>query len=240
MSVTLRWLLRWLASVSAGLAVAAASAQPTLQALDWSALRPAAQVEVNPFAGLPDHQFDDLAQLVRLDALLMAGQGDPVALAAQRQRIDQRLAEQAVATAELLAERLRMIERRRANAEATDPTLDGAVVQLNGYLVPAGVAVGPDGAAPAAMYFLVPELGACSHRPPPPPNQLVRISLDAQAASADPRRPVRVTGRLRVQPETRAVHLVDGFLSLKSGYAMSDAVFESLGPVSFAAPLTLH
>lgn len=231
---------RWLAGVSAGLALAATAAQPEPQALDWSALRPAAAVDVDPFAGLPDHQFEDLAQLVRLDALLAAGQGDPAQVSAQRERIALRLAEQGVPTAELLAERQRVIARRRAQAETTNPAFDGTRVQITGFLVAAGTVPGPDdGAATSATHFLVPLLGACSHRLPPP-NQLVRVNLDAQATAVDPRRPVRLTGRMWARPETRAVRMVDGVVPVQSGYSMSDFDVEFPGPLAFATPLTPH
>lgn len=90
------------------------------------------------------------------------------------------------------------------------PELDGKRVRLAGYTTPVGF--GEDETA----FLLVPELGACIHVPPPPPNQIVYV----EEAAGDPEmfEPVWVTGTLRADPV--ATILAD------VGYRLEDVVAE--------------
>jgi hypothetical protein len=72
------------------------------------------------------------------------------------------------------------------------PELDGKRVRLAGYTTPVGF--GEDETA----FLLVPELGACIHVPPPPPNQIVYVEEAAGAPKMF--EPVWVTGTLRADP----------------------------------------
>ena len=60
----------------------------------------------------------------------------------------------------------------------------------------------------------------CSHLPPPPPNQLVRVRLldDPQGQSLYV--PVRVTGRLRVEPSDATIFILDGEARMFSGWTL--------------------
>lgn len=72
------------------------------------------------------------------------------------------------------------------------PELDGKRVRIAGYTTPVGF-----GETDKA-FLLVPELGACIHVPPPPPNQIVYV---AQAAGEPEMfEPVWITGTLRADP----------------------------------------
>ncbi|HEY0180128.1 MAG TPA: DUF3299 domain-containing protein [Dokdonella sp.] len=55
----------------------------------------------------------------------------------------------------------------------TVAALDGRRVALPGYVVPLDV----DGEGRMSAYFFVPTLGACIHVPPPPPDQIVYVTL---------------------------------------------------------------
>lgn len=54
-----------------------------------------------------------------------------------------------------------------------EKSLDGARVKLPGFIVP--LDIGKDGLV--SEFFLVPYFGACIHVPPPPPNQIVYVTL---------------------------------------------------------------
>ena len=69
--------------------------------------------------------------------------------------------------------------------------LDGQRVRLAGYTTPVGFA------EEETDFLLVPELGACIHVPPPPPNQIVYVP---DAPQAEMFAPVWVTGTLRAEP----------------------------------------
>ena len=55
----------------------------------------------------------------------------------------------------------------------TIPELDKTHVKLPGYIVPVDV----DEKQKMSSFFLVPYFGACIHVPPPPPNQIVYVTL---------------------------------------------------------------
>jgi hypothetical protein len=90
------------------------------------------------------------------------------------------------------------------------PELDGKRVRLAGYTTPVGFA------EDETSFLLVPELGACIHVPPPPPNQIVYVDQ----AKGDPEMfaPVWVTGTLRADPVPTILADV--------GYRLEDVVAE--------------
>lgn len=72
------------------------------------------------------------------------------------------------------------------------PELDGKRVRIAGYTTPVGFS------EEETSFLLVPELGACIHVPPPPPNQIVYVA--AAEGSPEMFAPVWVTGTLRADP----------------------------------------
>lgn len=88
--------------------------------------------------------------------------------------------------------------------------LDGQRVRIAGYTTPVGFAEDEQ------RFLLVPELGACIHVPPPPPNQIVYV----ETADTTPQMfaPVWITGTLRARPV--ATILAD------AGYTMDDVTTE--------------
>ncbi|MEM0907906.1 MAG: DUF3299 domain-containing protein [Pseudomonadota bacterium] len=88
--------------------------------------------------------------------------------------------------------------------------LDGKRVRLAGYTTPVGFSENE------TRFLLVPELGACIHVPPPPPNQIVYVG-DA-AGDVDMFAPVWVTGTLKAAPL--------GTILADVGYQLVDAVAE--------------
>ena len=80
-----------------------------------------------------------------------------------------------------------------ASADAPVVTdLDGIRVKLPGYLVPITLE-----GEKLKDFLMVPYFGACIHVPPPPPNQVVFVSLPEAVAVEDPYGPHWVTGVLR-------------------------------------------
>ncbi|MEM8853783.1 MAG: DUF3299 domain-containing protein [Pseudomonadota bacterium] len=72
------------------------------------------------------------------------------------------------------------------------PELDGKRVRIAGYTTPVGFGEDETG------FLLVPELGACIHVPPPPPNQIVLVN--EAKGSPEMFAPVWVEGTLRADP----------------------------------------
>jgi uncharacterized protein len=73
----------------------------------------------------------------------------------------------------------------------TEPSLEGKLVKLPGYVVPL-----EESKAGLTEFLLVPYFGACIHTPPPPANQIVTV-LPAKPAGFRSMDTVWVSGRLR-------------------------------------------
>jgi hypothetical protein len=84
--------------------------------------------------------------------------------------------------------------------------LAGKLVKIPGFTVPL-----EDWASSATEFLLVPYVGACIHTPPPPPNQLVYIQMDAgKRAAMDGWNPVWVEGVLEIEMR-RSIYGYVGF-----------------------------
>lgn len=74
-----------------------------------------------------------------------------------------------------------------------NPQLDGRDVRLPGFIVPLEL----DATGKVTEFFLVPYFGACIHVPPPPPNQLVYVTVDEGLVLDSMYAAYWVTGRIR-------------------------------------------
>ena len=88
--------------------------------------------------------------------------------------------------------------------------LDGKRVRIAGYTTPVGFA------EDETRFLLVPELGACIHVPPPPPNQIVYV--EKSAGNPEMFAAVWVTGTLKAVPVATVLADV--------GYQLVDVVAE--------------
>jgi hypothetical protein len=66
-----------------------------------------------------------------------------------------------------------MFKMEQQGSFRTIAELDGTYVKLPGYIVPVDVSDDQK----MSGFFLVPYFGACIHVPPPPPNQIVYVTL---------------------------------------------------------------
>lgn len=105
----------------------------------------------------------------------------------------------------LLAQRWIVAENRKRATTSTNADLEDADVAINGFLIPAG---SNDAGAPIA--YLVPEVGMCSHMPPPPPNQLIRVQLAEPSPISTPYVMVQVSGSLQQQASDETIFVSDG------------------------------
>jgi len=112
--------------------------------------------------------------------------------------------------------------------------LDGQFIRIPGYALPLEF----DG-TDVKEFLLVPYIGACIHVPPPPPNQMVFVSLDRPFKPEDLFTPVWITGRLEVKRMSKALSLVDGQSIVSAGYSMNAARVEPFEAKSLSdAPRT--
>jgi hypothetical protein len=199
-------------------ALGAQAAAPHL--LEWDALQPrAAKPLDDPFASLSEEQLDSLRELVR--ARMLAALGVPVTDAGRVKQADltRQLEAQGVAIEPLLAQREAIIEQRRREAETGVAALDGAEIELSGYLLPVGM-----NGARTDEFLLVAGPGSCSHAQPPPANRVVHVRVPQPLAVTAQYTPATVRGTLRVDPQSTLVFVVDGDREVGSTYALHHAV----------------
>jgi hypothetical protein len=211
----------WVVCASALCAGAQAAEQ-----LAWDDLRPPAAVEDNPFSRLTPAQTELITELAL--SQLMEQRGRPVTqdMLKRREELVTALAAHGYDAAALLRARDALIAARRSAATATVAALDGREIRLPGYLVPASA----DGKT-VTDFLLVPWAGACSHTPPPPPNQIVRVAASAlPGVEGSPFDPVQLTGQLRIREQESNLLLVDGLVTVRSAYTAERVRVEALAP----------
>ncbi len=76
--------------------------------------------------------------------------------------------------------------------------LDGQQVRIPGFIVP----LESDEGGLLAEFFLVPYFGACIHVPPPPPNQIVYVTVDPPFNLASMWEPFWIEGEMRTKGHT--------------------------------------
>jgi hypothetical protein len=203
--------------VAAMLVATQASAKP--EVIEFSDLvHPLAVVFDDPYRDMGPHLLNELKLLVELDQKLSQNElaeDERSRLEARRSAAKDMLEINGQDVDALLAQRWDVAKKRRTARMATNPVLDGAEVALSGYLIPA-----PQAADGTYFGYLVPQVGMCSHLPPPPPNQLVRVKLldDPQGQSLYV--PVRVSGLLRVEASDATIFILDGESRMFSGWTL--------------------
>ncbi len=196
-------------------------------ALDWTDLPdPSAQVFEDPYRDLSPEQFDDVLYVVRLRGRLQQDGGSEE----ERQKWQMLLTETEDALASdgidvdwLLDQREVVMERRRKAGMNGNPQFDGQTITLAGFAIPAPN--DPDG-RPVA--YLVPERGMCSHMPPPPPNQMIRVRLNGDWAPSYFHEPVRLTGTLTIDPSVQNMMVVDGLMPMNATFQLETERVETL------------
>lgn len=194
------------------------------QTIDWPDLiDQRVQSYEDPFTDLSYEQIDYLRRVVKLQATLEGTNPSPEA-SAKLEEIKAALSEQGIDADWLISQRWVVAERRELAGSAGNPVHDGETVTLGGFAIPAPPT--DDGTATA---YLVPERGMCSHVPPPPPNQMVRLHLSDGWKPAMIHEPVVVTGQLQIDPSERQMLVVDGFIQMKATFSMDVTEVQTFG-----------
>ena len=91
-------------------------------------------------------------------------------------------------------------------------------VELKGFLLP----VDYEGDM-VYQFMLLPWAGACSHTPPPPPDQVVLVTPDEPIHIERTYEPVSVSGRLIKGRDMSQLFILDGVAWVESGYRIRSA-----------------
>ena len=76
-------------------------------------------------------------------------------------------------------------------------------------------------------FLLVPTIGACSHKPVPPANQMLLAKSKQPVKVSTPYLPITITGKLNITPNTQDLYMVDGKKTVSMAYSMQDAKVEN-------------
>jgi hypothetical protein len=191
--------------------------------LGWEDLIPADSTFDDPFAALDENQLYNLTIVARHRQQLAGEQAVADAFKADADRAETELEQAGIDIDGLLARRAEITEKRRARAQETNIELDRTTIRLPGYMLPLefnGTGV--------TEFLLVPWVGACIHTPPPPPNQIVHVVLDADDAfqSSGLYEPVWIEGEMRARKATQNLYMTDGSSDIDIGYRLQAKLVE--------------
>ncbi len=116
----------------------------------------------------------------------------------------------------LLAMREEITEKRRARGTAANAELNGKKIRIPGYLLPLEFED-----KKVVEFLLVPWVGACIHKPPPPANQIVHVKLNKGFDMGDDMyTPVWVNGMMKTEKNNPELSFVDGKQNIDVSYVM--------------------
>ena len=183
--------------------------------IEWEDLVGTVEFE-DPFEKLTSEQIYDLGTYVRITKLK---ESDPskvtVGMEEESREAEARLAADGVDVDHLISIAPEVKRQRLKKATAVVPELDGQQVKLPGYLLPLEF-----DQKKVTEFLLVPWFGACIHTPPPPPNQIVFVTIEEGYGNPEQFAPVWVWGEMQVKNEQKSLFLVDGEAGIDTGYTL--------------------
>jgi len=191
--------------------------------ITWDDLVPAEAEFDDAFTKLDEDTIFELSMVAGVRDRLEAGQKvDENTLANYRKRVEG-LEQDGVDVDGLIAMREQITEERIAKTYLANKELDGKPVRIPGYLLPLEF----EGDR-VSEFLLVPYVGACIHTPPPPPNQIVHVTLDEGNAfeSSIGFEPVWIEGRMQTRRSTQNLYLADGSSDIDIGYRLQAKLVE--------------
>ncbi|CDT08438.1 DUF3299 domain-containing protein [Vibrio coralliirubri] len=209
-------MLSLILSVASLTAVALPTFAETAMNLEWQDLNSESHEMKVEMPDLTDQQMRLLQGVIAMSASEEEQAQQQVLL------FKQTLKEQGVDADEMIALRDEYMQTMKANAEAITTEFDGKKVRVPGFIVPLEFSEGMT----ATEFLLVPVAGACIHMPPPPANQIVRVSFPEGFQVQNVQYPVWVEGDFSSNKVTEEVFLVDGKSNLTMGYEMKASMIE--------------
>jgi hypothetical protein len=183
--------------------------------LSWPDLLPKTTVSDNPFARLTKAQLLMLSDIASVRERRARGESISGIDLADEQSATRRLQEAGIDVDGLLAARDKLTQQKRARNAAVNPSLDGQLIRLAGYLLPLEYA-----GKMVSEFLLVPWVGACIHTPPPPANQIVHVTTDKPVEYGGLFKPVWVTGQIGTTASRKSLFLLDGSSEVDASYSL--------------------
>ena len=204
----------------------AASAEKKVQPITWRNLVPQVDIDNDPFLELTSDQKLDLVVASRIRELKSAGVDITPEQTQKFNEAVERLEEDQIDMDGLITLRGEIVAKRTHAMAAVNGTLNGQQVRLAGYVLPLGT-----GGEKTTEFLLVPWVGACIHTPPPPPNQMIHITVPGGMEPRGQFSPVWIEGTIEVKPASYDLFLVDGSMQVKVAYTMVTDAISDYSPV---------
>ena len=183
--------------------------------LGWEDLLGTFEFE-DPFEQLTSEQVYDLGTYVRVTRLK---ESEPSmvtqSMEDEGREAEERLAAGGVDSDYLISIAPEVKKQRIKRASAVVPELNGQQVKLPGYLLPLEF-----DQKKVTEFLLVPWFGACIHTPPPPPNQIVFVTMEEGYGNTEQFAPVWVWGEMQVKSSQKSLFFVDGESGIDTGYTL--------------------
>jgi hypothetical protein len=185
------------------------------QRINWPDLAPVVEFE-DPFEALPSNQLQSLSIVARIQEMQKSSPEKVSAgMLEEYEENLQKLKEEDVDIEYLFSKRQEIKELRSNAARTLNNSLMGKFCQMSGFLLPLEVDAGM-----TSEFLLVPWVGACIHTPPPPPNQIVYVSLQKPTKVRSQFQPIQVIGIMEPGLNSKNLYLVDGSADIPVGYTM--------------------
>ncbi|HHC6525709.1 TPA: DUF3299 domain-containing protein [Vibrio parahaemolyticus] len=113
--------------------------------------------------------------------------------------------------------RSKYIQAKQRAAESVTDDFDGQRIKIPGFLIPLEFSE----AMVATDFLLVPVAGACIHMPPPPANQIIRVSYPKGFQLRTVQYPVWVEGTIMSNLQSEDLYIVDGTSNVTTGYTLA-------------------
>lgn len=188
--------------------------------IGWQDLKGKVEAYYDPFVTLSDDQFYHLsiyAQVTEMQEQAPERINDD--MLKQAKMAKQQLLKENIDIAYMLEQRAIIMEKRRQAEVATNSELADQSIIMSGYMLPLEFDNGL-----VSEFLLVPVIGACSHKPVPPANQLVLVKTKTTVKAGNPYMPITVSGTLRITRQTQDLYLVDGSKRVEMAYSLENTI----------------
>ena len=191
--------------------------------IGWQDLEGKVEPYQDPFADLTDEQLFNLSVYGRISEMKRLYPSYEITDAMQKEADDAKaqLIKENVDIEYMFKQRDIIMKKRQKASLITNDLLADREIEMSGYMLALEFDEGT-----VSEFLLVPTIGACSHKPVPPANQLIFVKAETPVAAGSPYMPIKITGTLRITPELKDLYLVDGTKQIRMAYSLDNAIVE--------------
>lgn len=177
----------------------------------------------DPFWEMDYNVLDKLIVVVDYQDALAAGDKVSAQQKKEHDKLRAELEAQKIDVEGLLKIRQKMIEQWKEQNESTNPAIVNRNVQIQGFILPIEWQE-----KKLVEFLLVPFVGACIHKPAPPPNQVIYAKLKApiEFPTLAPFASANIKGFLRGEMQSPELSLVDGSQPVVTSYELDTIAVE--------------